>query len=226
MNVSGTQGLGGGSSALFGQAAQSTLGKDDFLKLLVAQLAHQDPLQPMENSEFVAQLAQFSGLEQMVDVNSNLGLLQIAQASASNSQVASLIGKQVEARGDMVQLSGRGSAAINFDLAATAKEVRVKIFDGRGNLVRTMDASSKPAGLNTITWDGKDNMGNQMTAGRYKVEVSAKDSQGQGVVASPQFSGVVTGVKYENGVPVLEVGTTTVPISDVVAVRTPTSPTP
>ena len=102
VNGIGASGLG----ASLTSATQSSLGKEDFLKLLVAQLAHQDPLSPMENQEFVAQLAQFSSLEQMTNVNSNLQLLQVAQASMTNSQIASLIGKNVEVRSDQVRLLG------------------------------------------------------------------------------------------------------------------------
>lgn len=202
----------------------SSLGKEDFLKLLVAQLAHQDPLQPMENTEFVAQLATFSNLEQMMSVNTNLGLLQISQAAMANSQVAGLIGKEVEAKGDMLQLLKQGSTvSVNFDLPVAAQEVTIKIKDMKGNVIRTLQVGSRMAGLNSAAWDGKDSMGNLMPAGTYSVDISAKDKNGNAVNASSHFKGIVSGVTFINGIPLLEVGSTTVQVGDVVAVRQPAS---
>lgn len=214
----------GMTSALTG-ATKDNLGKEDFLKLLVAQLAHQDPLQPMENTEFVAQLAQFSSLEQLMGVNSNIGLLQVSQTAMTNNQVSGLIGKQIEAKGDRVQLTQSGSADVNFDLGSSAKEVTVKIKDANGNLVRTLSVGSRSSGLNSVQWDGKDSMGNVMTAGTYSIEVTAKDSSGNAVNVSSRFKGVVSGVTFNGGIPLLEVGNTTVQLGDVYAVRqAPSSP--
>jgi flagellar basal-body rod modification protein FlgD len=182
MDTSAIQSSTGGlSGALTGNAAASGMGKEDFLKLLVAQLAHQDPLAPMENTEFVAQLAQFSSLEQLMGVNSNLGLLQVAQTAMTNSQVAGLIGREIEARGDTLNHTS-GPEAINFDLSSSAKEVTVKVRDAKGNLIRTIDAGSRIGGVNSVTWDGKDSMGNTMPAGTYSVEVTAKRQPRGGVV--------------------------------------------
>jgi flagellar basal-body rod modification protein FlgD len=219
MDTSAIQSSTGGlSGALTGNAAASGMGKEDFLKLLVAQLAHQDPLAPMENTEFVAQLAQFSSLEQLMGVNSNLGLLQVAQTAMTNSQVAGLIGREIEARGDTLNHTS-GPEAINFDLSSSAKEVTVKVRDAKGNLIRTIDAGSRIGGVNSVTWDGKDSMGNTMPAGTYSVEVTAKDASGNPVGVSSRFKGVVTGINFRNGIPQLEVGSTIVQVGDVLAVR-------
>lgn len=219
MDTSRIQGLGAGASALSAGGAAPTMGKEDFLKLLVAQLGHQDPLKPMENQEFVAQLAQFSSLEQMVNVNSNLQLLQVAQASMTNGQVASLLGKQVEARGDQLAHLQQGPESVNFELGGAATEVTIKITDKTGKLVRTINAGPRSAGVGTCVWDGKDEAGNLVGPGTYGVAVSAKDGSGTPVTASTRFKGMVTGVSYKDGVPVLEIGSTTVQVGDVVAVR-------
>ena len=214
------------SSGMLPTATTSTasqaaaMGKTDFLKLLVAQLQHQDPLQPMNNTEFVAQLAQFSSLEQQIESNQNLSLLQVGQAAMTNSQVTGLIGKVVEAMGGGVQLVKKGgTASLNFTLPSPAKELTVKITDAKGNLIRTLKVSNVQGGLNSLTWDGKDSMGNAMSAGSYKLSYSAVDAAGKSLNVSSKFSGMVTGVTYENGVPVLEIGTTKVKVGDVVAVR-------
>ena len=215
----------GMTSSLSSAATQGGApGKEDFLQLLVAQLAHQDPLQPMENTEFVAQLAQFSSLEQLVGVNTNLDALSMAQLAMTNSQVAGLIGKEVEARGDRLHLGDSGSADINFDLPAAAREVTVQVHDKSGNLIRTLKAGSRPSGLNSVTWDGKDEMGNTMPAGAYTVSASAVDGAGNALDVSSRFQGMVTGVTYENGIPLLEIGNTTLQVGDVLAVRQPSAP--
>ncbi len=223
METSALQSYSSNQSASLSSAVSGTsnLGKEDFLKLLVAQLAHQDPLQPMENSEFVAQLAQFSSLEQLMGANQNLAILQVGQAAMTNGQVASLIGREVEAKGDVLNLSASGSAAINFDLGGAAKEVTIKITDSNGKEVRTLALGARNAGVNSYTWDGKDANGNALPAGSYKIQVSAKDASGTAVDASTRFHGIVTGITYKNGAPILEIGSATVAVGDVISIRAP-----
>jgi flagellar basal-body rod modification protein FlgD len=214
-NTSSSESL---SSTVSGQAS---LGKEDFLKLLVAQLANQDPLQPMENTQFVAQLAQFSNLEQLVSVNSNLELLQIGQASSTNSEVASLIGREIEANGNQLQLTQQGPANLNFSLSAAAKEVNIQVRNAKGDVIRTLTLGSRSSGVNSVVWDGRDSSGNLMPTGTYQIEVSAKDAKGDAVTSSTRIKGTVSGITYQNGVPLLEIGSTTVRVADVVAVRLP-----
>jgi flagellar basal-body rod modification protein FlgD len=212
-------------NASFTGAAEKTMGKEDFLKLLMAQLAHQDPLNPMENSEFVSQLSQFSSLEQLMGVNDNLGLIQVGQVGMTNGQVAGLIGKEVEANGSTLTLTQQGPASINFDLGGVAKEVEVRIRDANGNLVRTLKLGERAAGLNTVTWDGRDSMGNQVQPGSYSLEIQAKDASGAELAASTRIKGTVTGVTYQGGVPLLEIGSATVRVGDVIAIRSPPATT-
>ncbi len=217
MDVNGTLGTGGRSLGASSIAGQS-LGKEEFLKLLTAQLAHQDPLSPLENHEFVAQLSQFSSVEQLMNANENLSTLQLLSSSQSNTQVAGLIGKDIEARGDTLRHT-QGPDQVRFDLGGAAKEIKVTITDAQGKLVRVLDASDRNAGAQSIAWDGKDASGNMAASGNYKVEVSAKDADGKEVAASLKFSGKVTGVRFEGGVPLLEVGDSTIQVADVIAVR-------
>lgn len=220
MDTSKVQSLGVTDNSLFGdKSAQPAMGKEDFLKLLVAQLSHQDPLQPMENSEFVAQLAQFSGVEQMMNVNDNLSLIQAAQLSTNNGQMASLIGKEVEVKGDQLVHQQAGPDRINFDLDGQAQEVTVKVLDKQGKLVRTIALGPHGPGLNTVGWDGRDELGNMAQPGTYSIQIEAKDANGAGVTASTRYRGTVSGVTFSGGVPLLEIGQATIALGDVLAVR-------
>lgn len=209
------------STSSLTSTSQANLDKQDFLELLVAQLSHQDPLQPMDNTEFIAQLAQFSNLEQLMTVNSNLETLQLSQLSISNNQVASLIGREVEANGNSLQLTSQGASTINFDLSAEAQNVTIKITDANGKLIRTLDLGTRSAGINSYQWDGKDTNGNLAPTGTYQISMSATDGNGNAVDCSSRLKGTVTGISYDGGIPLLEVGTAKVKVGDVIAVRIP-----
>ena len=204
-----------------GGSRAEKLGKQEFLKLLVAQLAHQNPLDPMDNTEFIAQLAQFSSLEQLMSVNRNIGLLQLSQASMTNSQVAGLIGREVEAKGATLTLGATGGAPLRFTLDGAAKTVTVRITDASGRLVRTLELGPRAAGLQHATWDGKDATGLRQPAGTYTIAITARDARGRAVRASTTVRGVVSGVRYERGIPYLELRGMPgrVRVGDVVAVR-------
>ena len=96
------------SSETYVPPDKTTLGKDDFLKLFVAQLENQDPLSPMESTEFTAQLAQFSSLEQLTNANQNLEYLLMYQSSMNNAEAVNFIGNTVKASGNSISRNGRG----------------------------------------------------------------------------------------------------------------------
>lgn len=200
----------------------SVLGKDAFLKLLVTQLGNQDPLNPKSNEEYVAQLAQFSSLEQMQNINTNLQASQNINQSVNNALTASLIGKEVQAVGNSATVGDTGSATLPIGVGANSSGV-ITIKDADGKIVRKIHVDSLKAGQNDIEWDGKDDQGNRVKAGEYSYTIEAKDANGIDVQASGSFTGIVTGVKFVNGSPVLIVGGHDVAIGSVIAVRQPGS---
>jgi flagellar basal-body rod modification protein FlgD len=203
-----------------GQAlAGKTVTQDDFLKLLIAQLQNQDPLKPMDNQEFAAQLATFNSLGQLIEINGKLGQLQNTQGSASQYNAASLIGKEIETSGNVVSIAPGSSAQIGYQLGANAARVTVTVRNGAGELVRLLDAGNQTSGEQTLQWDGKDNAGKTAPAGLYSFEISAVDAGGKNVPASGLVRGTVTGVKLGASEPLLEVGALTVPLSAVTRVR-------
>ena len=140
------------------QSETQILGKEDFLNLLIAQLQHQDPLDPTDSVEFTAQLAQFSSLEQLSNVNDNLEKLELYQASINNSQAVSFIGKEIVARGNSLEVSGGAPVDCQFNLPEDAGSVTITIYDANGEFVRAFDVSNLPAGLQSLSWDAKTRM--------------------------------------------------------------------
>jgi flagellar basal-body rod modification protein FlgD len=183
--------LSGGSKAL---------GKEDFLKLLIAQLQHQDPLKPKDDTAFVAQLAQFSSLEAQSSTNKLLELLATQQQGLANNTIVDLVGKNVTVKGDKVTYDGQGfGAPVRFTLAGAAENVKVTILDSAGNPIRTMDVGAKPAGVATLQWDGKSDLGMQQPAGAYSVRVQAKGPGGTSIQVLQETTGTVSAVSFDQG---------------------------
>jgi flagellar basal-body rod modification protein FlgD len=207
------------TSAVTSQTTTPALGKDEFMKLLVAQLAHQDPLNPLDDKEFVAQLAQFSGLEQMMQVNQRLDLLQVSQTALANAQLAGLIGREVLVNGDSLQLTRGGAPSpVQLNLGADAATTTITIRDAQGNVVRTLNAPGLIAGAHSVSWDGRADNGSELPPGTYTVKVEAKDANGTAVQVDTQVRGVVTGVAFDKGYAELLIGDRRVRPADVVQV--------
>jgi len=179
-------------------SGQQPLGKEDFLKLLVAQLSAQDPLNPMDSREFTAQLAQFSALEQMTNVNSSLEDLLQAQQAMGNSSMISLIGKMVDVPGNAVNYTQGTSTNLTYSLGAEAASTKIAIYDSSGNLVKTLSGPGAEGG-NLVTWNGLDDQGNAAASGLYTFKILATDADGKEVSATSFATGLVTDVLFEQG---------------------------
>lgn len=193
------------------------LGQHDFLNLLVAQLKNQDPLKPMENEAFIAQLAQFSQLESTNHLVKLMEENNGAQAATLPFSRVPLIGHQVKISGATVQWAGEPTS-VSYTLAGDAAAVQVGIVDANGRLIRTISAGAQAAGTQQVSWDGKDQNGQTVADGTYGFAVSATDSQDHPVNATPLSIGTVTGVRTDSGNPVLLLGTREVSAKDVLEV--------
>jgi flagellar basal-body rod modification protein FlgD len=221
--MDGVQGIGqSGWTETKAATTSKALGKDDFLTMFVAQLKNQDPLNPMEGQEFAAQLAQFSSLEQLFNVNETLQLLKTTQDEASRFQGIDFIGKEIVAKGDSLQLEQGKTVAGRFELSGKA-ECIVAVLNQNGYLVRTLSLGTVDEGLNSFQWDGHDGNGNLMPPGNYRFSVVAKTATGAMVNGDPRVSGKVTGVNFENGKANLYVGQIRVSLSDVMEVVNPSA---
>jgi flagellar basal-body rod modification protein FlgD len=223
-----TAGVAAGALAkAAGGGGKNDLGQEAFLKLLVAQLQNQDPLNPQENSEFVAQLAQFSSLEQSIGINDRLDQLAMQNQGLQNSQVVGLVGKQATVKGSIVSLKGQGQTVpVTFKLNGAASEASVVIRDQSGRNVRTIPVGARSAGLVTVQWNGQDDTGNPQPAGPYQITVTAKAANGSPVTLTQQTSGTIRAVSFDQGFPVIQLDNgVTAPVGDLVSVS-PASTSP
>lgn len=204
-------------SSIGGQDLGEVLGKEDFLKLLLTQVQNQDPLNPMEDKEFVSQLAQFSSLEQLQNVNTNLksslGTDAVLTRTMNTAAGTALIGKDVVIGTDAIDFDGRGDVNIGYSPSARAVKAVIQILNSENTVLRTMEEAASDQGLGFVTWDGKDDEGATVPAGSYKFKVSALGPSGNDVGAEASLVGRVTGMRYKDGVPVLVIGGVQAPIT-------------
>lgn len=215
MSIAAIEPTGVSSSQKTTSGNDAIMGKHDFLNLLVAQLKHQDPLNPLEGTEFTAQLAQFTSLEQLNNINSNLESLQDYQAAMKDAQAIDLIGKSIEAPGNTMMLKEGQPAGFAFDLTQDAAYVAVNIYGPEGNFVRTIETGPMRMGRHSQVWDGKNQQGSTLPGGSYTYEVLATASNGEAVTATPYISARVTGVNFDGKVPLVLAGDHRISFNDV-----------
>lgn len=195
------------------------LGKDAFLNLLTTQLRFQDPLKPMESTEFVAQLAQFRELEAAVETNKSLTELVRGNTTMNNLGAAGLLGKKVEVAGGAISHQADKTETISYRLGTNATEVFINVVNEAGAVVKTFTIKEpKKQGAHQIIWDGKDKNGNAVPAGNYSYAGAFKDGSGKVNPISVYTEGEVTGIAYEGGGPIATVNGIDVKIEDIVKV--------
>lgn len=184
------------SSSILGK---NELGRDEFLKLFVEQLKNQDPMNPMENYEVAAQLAQYSSLEQLVNINNNFDKFLGAMSLNSYFQGLNLLGKSIEYTGNKFEYNPEENQKIkiNFDLQEDARNINVNIYDENNNYIRTLTLDNAEKGENNVEWDGVDKLGNKMKAGLYHYEIVAYNNEGENVQFTPYGKGVVKNISFD-----------------------------
>lgn len=201
------------------ETAPDVVGKDAFLQLLVAQLAHQDPLSPMDNTEFTAQLAQFSALEQMTAINTGVQSLLVSQDAASKLQATSFIGKEIQADGSSTHVREGGASPLAYTLADASANTVIAITNDAGQTVRTLTEVNQPAGAQEVPWQGMDDLGNPLPAGTYQYTVTATDRTGAPVEVDTFLRGIVEGVEFDGNTALLMVGGNPVDLASVLSVQ-------
>jgi flagellar hook assembly protein FlgD len=182
------------------------LGKDEFFKIMVTQLKNQDPLKPYDNEQMAAQMAQFTSLEQMFNMNSNLEKLSDSQKPLHHLGAAGLIGKWVTSDASRATHTEGKYTTYNFELPAQCKTVRISILNEKGEVVREIEKNNLAKGPHVIEWDGRNKSNMLVSSGTYSVQIRAENERGQSVPVSMKKKMQVHGVAFEGNETVLMVG--------------------
>ncbi len=197
--------------------------KDIFLKLLVAQMQNQDPLKPSDPTQMSSQLAQFNMVEQQTSTNKWLkqiagnGVSGSTGSSPLDTASAGYLGRTVTVNQNTIQYSG-SNPSFSTDLPVNAAAVQVVVRDSAGNAIRTMNMGPMAQGMNTMSWDGLNDVGAAAPLGTYTLDISAVDAQGTNIAANIQRSGLVDSVRLASGSAQLMVGGIPASLQDVTAV--------
>jgi len=183
-----------------------------FLTLLTSQLKNQDPTSPMDSNQFTQQLVMYSQVEQQIDTNTNLkSLISLGQSQNSNYAM-NYLGKNVVLTNGSTSLTN-SAADWTYGLNNAAASSTLTVTDSSGKVVYSA-AGATTAGAHDFAWNGKDNNGNQLSDGTYKLTVSATAQDGSAVTTSVASKGMVSGVDFSGSSPQLVIGTMEVPLTD------------
>ena len=227
--------------------AQS-LGEQDFLLMLITQLTNQDPLNPMEGSEFASQLAQFTSVEQLLSLNKTLTgqgeifnllaetmgeslvaqgeMLGLLSDSLNRSAATRLVGMRVDVPGNAVHWDGATPAPLVVELDAPAATLKITIRDENGEALQTFTIEGAEAGRQEVLWDGLDAAGNPLPEGVYTIEVQAVDETGFPVGAMPLMQGIVDRVSFGPDGVMVWVNGQAVPYTDIRSIGGPPDAAP
>lgn len=194
----------------------------DFLTLLTTQLQNQDPLSPMDSSEFTNQLVSFAGVEQQINSNKKLDSLVSMGLGNSFSSALNYVGLDINYLSSEAYYDGSTPVNVNYSVTGDAATTKVNIFNSDGTLVFSQDVSNSKD-VNNFTWDGTTNSGAVAPPGTYSVKVDALDAQNKSLDTSTVVSGHVRGIETQNGSTLLLVGERAVELGKVINVSEPQS---
>ncbi|CCE00044.1 FlgD immunoglobulin-like domain containing protein [Bradyrhizobium sp. STM 3809] len=205
------------SSTSSSSDSRTTLSSTDFLQLLVSELQNQDPLNATSVTDFINQMTSYANYTSQQSLNTSMNSLAGSFSSLVTLNSVNYIGHTVEAKSDTALLSN-GSATFGYSLSSAASNVSISIKDSSGTTVWTGTGTGNK-GANSITWDGKDSSGNQLSdGGQYTISVTATDSAGTSVLNYTTVTGTVTGIDTSTSTPALTVNGVSVSASDIIGV--------
>jgi flagellar basal-body rod modification protein FlgD len=200
------------------KATEKELGKEEFLTLLVAQLKNQDPLNPLDATDFTAQLAQFSSLEQLIEINNNIGDMQEGLTTREDADILDYIGKIIKTNDTTITVDDGVTGSIVYTLDDSL-DVNIHIYNDDGIEVRTINAGKQDRGEHALAWDGLNNDGTEVQNGTYIFDIRALSENGQIIPCESYFAGKVTGIGYKGGTPFLMIGTREINPESVIEVK-------
>lgn len=172
MQVTSQTTTGAGSASASSSLTSAADQQDRFMKLLVAQMKNQDPLNPMDNAQMTSQIAQINTVSGIEKLNGTVESLRASFVSLQAQGAAQLVGRDVLVQGSGMQLA-EGVARAGVDLAGTASAVKVEIFDSTGRAVQALNLGALAPGVKTFAWDGRGADGSQLADGHYRFKVTA-----------------------------------------------------
>jgi flagellar basal-body rod modification protein FlgD len=185
---------------------KKTIGKDDFLRIMITQMKHQDPTKPFDADKLAQELAQITSVEQLQNVNQNLQKMAGQNKPIERMTMTSLIGKTITVdRNRFPHVEGQ-NASLSYVLPEDAARVRLQLIAPNGEVAYTKDFEGQKAGLNTFVWDGKKDNTMPAKAGTYVMKVEAESAQGQPLSVSAQLQARVIGVSFEGDEAVFLIG--------------------
>lgn len=194
------------------------LGQTEFLTLLVAQLQNQDPLNPLDSADFSAQLAQFSSLEQLMQINERIAALaDDGGAEPAAFDPVGLLGRDVVANGDAVTVSGGEASTLEYALAE-AGTVTIEVRGASGNLISTAELGDFGAGTHVLDLDDVATFAD-LADGSYTVSVSVRSGANAPTAVATRVTGTVSGVDLTTNPPTVRIGGLEIPLGDVREVR-------
>jgi flagellar basal-body rod modification protein FlgD len=211
-----------GATQDIGALGQSQLATsyDTFMKLLTAQIKNQDPLSPMDSTQFTQQLVQMTGVQQQLYSNDLLKQL-VSNTGTGMSDAVSVIGREVTAASDKA-IVANGEAKWSYNLGKDAASVKIEVLDSNGRTVAVSSPTNVAAGDQSFTWNGTDLGGvKRPDGGEFRLRVTPVDAGGATITSKVFQRGIVTSVEQVDGQPVLSLGNARVPWSAVTSVRQP-----
>ncbi|MBZ0264417.1 hypothetical protein K8I28_07085 [bacterium] len=207
------------------QGPTKDLGKNEFLRLMMTQLSYQDPMNPMDATQFSSQLAEFSTVEQLANLtqtteNALNADMMLAQ-SINNTLSATIIGKNAKVVTESVKLTADQDINLHCEVPKHSQEVKLEIRNANGQVVRTLTEDNVPAGMKEFEWDGRDGKGNTLPEGNYSIKMTATYSDGSSKTLPPYLIGKIEAVQYSTNGAVLVVDGQTVGFGNVVEIREP-----
>lgn len=215
---------GGVSGVPENASVSKGLGEDDFLNLLLRQLENQDPLNPLKGEELAAQLAQFTSVQELQNINRRLevGIQSdnLLGQAISNSLATGLLAKHVRVATDAMSLGDSGPARFLVLPESHVARMSVRIYNEYGQLVTAYQAGAANAEVTRVEWDGATDAGPRAARGVYRVEVSATNDAGDSVPVEVMNGGLVDGIRYNADGAWLTVGDDLYSVADVAEVST------
>lgn len=185
---------------------KKTLGKDDFLRIMITQMKNQDPTSPFKAEQMATEIAQFTSVEQLQNLNQQMGKMVTANQPLERLAMTNMIGKTITIDRERFPHSENEASALTYELGRDAKMVKLSILSESGETVMTKDIGPKKAGVQNFTWDGVKDNSLPSKSGNYIFRVEARDANDQLIPMNTRGQAKVVGVSFEGQEGVLLVG--------------------